>query len=324
MNPSAEATILSPEASSRAAIVQEPVLPRRDIGGVVRRRAVEADSRLWRAWHWLGMPLFYPLFALGCVALLLASFGTRLRFRHRGRRVRAMRRSLSAISRAWLWCGVALRLLEWEALSKPENNAGRLLVANHPTLIDILFLAALEPEVCCVLKAELNDNWIYARLIDELDYLSNADPERMLDEGARRLAAGESLLVFPEGTRTVPGARVSFRQGAAEIALRARATVLPVTIEYRGTYLSKGFHWLGLPPQKLRYRVQYGPGFRCSDLPAADLQEGRSERRRLRRALTGTLERHVNRGLEQSNLPILRNRVRSGRRTRVRLRGLDP
>lgn len=244
------------------------------------------------------MPLFYPLFALGCGAGITAAISIRLRYRSPPARIRAMRHALRQIARAWLGAACALGLLDWEARNRPPPAQGRLLVANHPTLIDVLFIIALEPDICCVLKADLNRNRVFAVLIRSLDYLSNADPERLLVEGERRLRRGETLLIFPEGTRTVPGQPVVFRQGAATIAIRAQAPVQPVVIHYRGAYLSKGHPWYRLPRQRVRYRFCYGPAYQPPEVAAAGPAQ-----RRARRQLNDWLETHMASVLARNTLP---------------------
>ncbi len=52
--------------------------------------------------------------------------------------------------------------------------------------------------------------------------------KRMAEQGARRLARGFSIVIFPEGTRVAPGKRGKYHLGGAWIAIRTGATVVPV------------------------------------------------------------------------------------------------
>lgn len=313
-------------------------------GRPVQSDASERQSAVWRTWRLIGMPVFYPLFAVGCIVGLFGAVVIRLTTHSAAGRVRANRHLLSAIARRWLRLGCWLRLLEWEALRTTAASdrvasdsqaaetgsdqqrpvkPGRLLVANHPTLIDILFMVALEPELCCVLKADLNRNWVFARFIRELDYLSNVDPERLLAEGVERLLGGETLLVFPEGTRTVPGHAVTFRQGAAAIAVRAGLPLQPVVIEYQGAYLSKGYPWYALPKQRMRYRFRYESPLYSRRVPEDDTPVARSARRQARRELNLRLERFMNEQLAASTLPIASGSVPAAAQPMAALRGAD-
>jgi 1-acyl-sn-glycerol-3-phosphate acyltransferase len=52
--------------------------------------------------------------------------------------------------------------------------------------------------------------------------------KRMAELGRRRLEQGFSIVVYPEGTRTAPGARGNYQQGGAWLAVRTGAPVVPV------------------------------------------------------------------------------------------------
>ncbi len=175
-----------------------------------------------------------------------------------------------------------------------------LVIANHPSLIDVLLISAALPDMCCVLKGNLHYNPLFTLLIRHLDYLPNSDPEKMLAEGCARLQAGERLLIFPEGTRSKPlrsthleashlevsRARppLAFRFGAAELARRSGANALPVVIHYNDEYLSKGYPWYRLPPNIMRFRLEIGP---IIELPNPQLTQtsSRAERKASRRAI---------------------------------------
>ena len=63
---------------------------------------------------------------------------------------------------------------------------------------------------------------------------------RSADRAAALLAAGWSMLIFPEGGRSPDGWGQPFRGGAAYLALRCDVPVVPVHIEGTGRILRKG------------------------------------------------------------------------------------
>jgi long-chain acyl-CoA synthetase len=73
-----------------------------------------------------------------------------------------------------------------------------------------------------------------------------------LDDALAELAAGKSVLMFPEGTRSADGAIHEFKSGAGYLALRSGCDVLPVLI--RGTHevLGKGSLWPRRHPVEVR------------------------------------------------------------------------
>lgn len=215
----------------------------------------------------------YPLFGVAAALLIVVTACTRdqTRARHRAHR----------LARSWLAVAERLRVLAVQR-SGPMPGGGTLLVANHPTLIDIVLLVSMLPDVCCVLKAELIRMPMLRLLVRRLGWISNADPEQMLEEAVARLRAGELLIIFPEGTRTVPGQPMRFRMGAAEVAARAQPTVQACMIHYQGTYLSKQSRWHDIPDSDLAFHLAFD-----NPLPPTWI---RSTRRASRRALAAALQ----------------------------------
>lgn len=246
------------------------------------------------------MPLFYPSFGLACVLLLALTGYAQLRFDSVPGRARWLRRQVQKIARTWLGWGSALGLLRHDIdlrTALPADGAPRIVVANHPSLVDVIFVLAEVPNVCCVLKAELGHVPVLGMLVRKLDYLSNDDPERLLEQGSARLATGESLLIFPEGTRTKGAPTIRFRLGAAELALRSGAPILPIVIHYQGRYLSGLGRWYEFPQQQLHYTLEIGPE---RTTPRA-VSSG--ARRKLRRPLNGDLEDYITQRLQLGPRP---------------------
>ncbi|MFH7445274.1 1-acyl-sn-glycerol-3-phosphate acyltransferase, partial [Pseudomonas syringae pv. tagetis] len=62
-------------------------------------------------------------------------------------------------------------------------------------------------------------------------YISNDGSMYMLAAAGDRLQSGQTLILFPEGTRTQPGQPPVFPRGAAAIAQRGASVIPPVTIQ---------------------------------------------------------------------------------------------
>jgi 1-acyl-sn-glycerol-3-phosphate acyltransferase len=140
------------------------------------------------------------------------------------------------------WCSMMLRLFGVTPIVQgPISSGGRgyLVVANHRSTADIpLLLRAFGGSV--VSRSDLAQ-WplvgVAARavgtvFVDRSDVLSGA---RTIRAVAARLTAGDTIIVFPEGT-TFPDDHVRpFRDGAFVATLRAGADVLPVGLAYQKT-----------------------------------------------------------------------------------------
>lgn len=75
-----------------------------------------------------------------------------------------------------------------------------------------------------------------------------------------RLKSGASLLLFPEGTRSIPGQPLDFKLGAASFAIKAGAEILPVTIQVsQPRLLAKGEPWYRIPPERPVFTIRVFP-----------------------------------------------------------------
>ena len=254
---------------------------------------------VWRA---VFLSIMYPIFALACLVTLCIYPFVHIIYRNTSEREKALRRVAHNIAKIWLRTAWLFNVLSYKPINSHTNNGAstnaRLLIANHPTLIDVIILLAREAEVCCVLKSELNRFRILKILINKLGYISNIDPERLLEEGVARLEKGETLLIFPEGTRTVPGLPVHFRLGAAELAIRANAEIQTIIIHYKGRHLSKDCAWYDFPSAKLQYNIEMGRIFKFSS--EKNPIKTRKHAQHARRTLNAELQNYYHTRLGQS------------------------
>jgi len=158
------------------------------------------------------------------------------------------------------------RVENTERLARP----GLLVVSNHPSLIDALFVLGHAPDICCIVKRELLGNPFIAWLVRSAGYLTN-DSAALVDEAAAVLRGGRSLLVFPEGTRNTSDLALNFKRGAAHIAIASGVPVLPVTIDFTPRALGKGERWYIVPRRPSRIQVIVHDAFDPVGLAGADL-----------------------------------------------------
>ncbi len=151
-------------------------------------------------------------------------------------------------------CG--LIRLETEGLEKLDRAEGRLVVANHPSLLDVVLLMALIPRVQCIVKHELWAHPFLGPLMRRAGYIRNdLEPELLVEACQSALDSGTCLIVFPEGTRTIPGCLPRFRRGFANLATLTGAPVQPVLITCVPPYLVKGEPWWRIPAEKPLFRL---------------------------------------------------------------------
>jgi len=138
------------------------------------------------------------------------------------------------------------------------NRPGQLIIANHPTLVDIVFLISRIKHASCIVKAKLWHNPFMRGPIVNAGYISNGDPEQMIADCVAWLRSGGSMIIFPEGTRSRPEKPYLFQRGAAAIALQANAVVTPVTMSCSPSTLTKAERWYEIPACRFHLVMQVG------------------------------------------------------------------
>src|SRR5262249_2090663 len=104
-------------------------------------------------------------------------------------------------------------------------EGGLVIASNHPSLLDAVLLISRLPRVACIAKANIWNNWFLGGCLRLASYIGNDRPLKLVKIGVRQLRAGQALLVFPEGSRTLHGPVNSFRPG---FALMAKIAGVPV------------------------------------------------------------------------------------------------
>jgi 1-acyl-sn-glycerol-3-phosphate acyltransferase len=222
--------------------------------------AQPATGPLNRAWRIFATGLSFSVFGLvGLVAGITVFPAACLTA---GSRDAARRRAQLIVHR---WFGLfadlmrGLGLLTYEVRGVEHlATPGALIVANHPSLIDVVLLLAHVREADCIVKPAVFANPFMRWPVTWAGYICHRTPEQLIEDCARVLRQGHALLVFPEGTRTVPGQPIRMSHGAARIALEAGARIVPVTIACTETHLFKGLPWYRVPPRKPRYVLTVG------------------------------------------------------------------
>jgi 1-acyl-sn-glycerol-3-phosphate acyltransferase len=122
-----------------------------------------------------------------------------------------------------------------EGRERIRDGETYVMVANHLSLLDILVLFRLFAHFKWVSKIEnfrvpfIGWNMTLNRYV-KLRRGDRASVVQMMKACRETLAAGSSLMMFPEGTRSPDGRMRSFKTGAFELALECRRPILPIAI----------------------------------------------------------------------------------------------
>lgn len=127
-----------------------------------------------------------------------------------------------------------------DALKNPDSRKyGKIIVANHPSFIDIVLLIGLLPKTVCIAKKELKKNLFMGNIVKSLYLINDEDNEKLLKDAVNLLSNGFNIIIFPTGTRTVEGEDMKLHKGAAMMALHSKADIIPVHIHCDYKFLAK-------------------------------------------------------------------------------------
>jgi len=150
--------------------------------------------------------------------------------------------------------GISYEFLGRERLGRP----GQLIIANHPTLVDVVFIVAFTPAPACVVKSALFANPFTRRVVRAAGYISNAPTDSMIELATGALRSGDTLVMFPEGTRTRPGQPMAFHRGAASVAVHGASVLTPIYIQVDQPLLHKTQPWYRVPPRQPHISIVVG------------------------------------------------------------------
>lgn len=163
--------------------------------------------------------------------------------------------ALGAVRGMWkllVWAMAFLGLAKADYSNLPVAR-GRVIVANHPSLLDVVLLTVGFPGSFSVAKRGLTKNPTVRQIV-RLVFLH--DDETLIEQAKPLLVAGYNVIIFPEGSRSpLNGELRKFRRGAAQLAYRTGAPVLPVRIEMNERRLGKGQPVWEVGSRCLRYRL---------------------------------------------------------------------
>ena len=162
--------------------------------------------------------------------------------------------------------------IESSVLDRFRDEAGLIIVANNPSMLDALILVARLPRSACIMKAELMKNLFLGAGARLARYIRNDSARGMIRLTVQDLRRGGQLVIFPEGTRTTVRPVNPFRPGVTLIAKLADVPIQTVFIDTDSPYLGKGWPIWKLPPLPMVFTVRLGERFAPSPDPHALLR----------------------------------------------------
>ncbi|MBK8884069.1 MAG: 1-acyl-sn-glycerol-3-phosphate acyltransferase [Bacteroidales bacterium] len=127
---------------------------------------------------------------------------------------------------------------------KAERGTTYVIIANHQSILDILMINRLRYRFKWISKIENTSvpvlGW-YLRMAGYItvDRGNEESKAKMLEQSYNCLKQGISIMIFPEGTRSVNGEIGFYKRGAFQLAIQAGIPILPVIIDGTAGILPK-------------------------------------------------------------------------------------
>jgi len=162
-------------------------------------------------------------------------------------------------------------LFRLEGLENVPLSGAVLICPNHRSTIDPPLVPAFMPrgDTWNMAKSEYFARpgfkaWLF-RSYQAFPVVRHTADRKAIRRAFEILAAGEALVIYPEGTRVESGGLKAAEPGAGFIAQRAEVPVLPVALTGTRECFPKGAHW----PRRVPVRMRIGKPFR---IPRKDAQ----------------------------------------------------
>ncbi len=151
------------------------------------------NARLDYVWRFCATGMAFVVFGICGVLFSVLVFPLAWLWPHRASRQRAVTTVIHWFFRALVAVLQRIGVMELEVSGGQALRAGgpAIVVANHPTYLDVMVLLSLTPRACCVVKNAHWGNPCFWGIVRSAEYVSNADP--VGTRRSRRAAAGSGL-----------------------------------------------------------------------------------------------------------------------------------
>ncbi len=203
----------------------------------------------------------FSIFGIGGLIIGLIFVPLVLLFCSRDTQKRVLSGTVHYLWKAFVGLMCILKLIDIKIKNEKELQQlrGNIVIANHPSLIDVVILVSKIPRSICVVKDSLFKNIFVKSLIRRV-YLSNSvSPEVFIKQASEDLQMGYNIIIFPEGTRTQKHESIHLHRGFAYLQIHSGHDIQPILIENKPSILGKGSPWYDVGKKTSVYTLKILP-----------------------------------------------------------------
>ena len=131
-----------------------------------------------------------------------------------------------------------------EGRKKAVKGTAYVIISNHQSILDILLINCLRYRFKWISKIENMKLPFLGWYLRMADYITvnrgnKESKEEMMEKSYQCLKHGTSIMMFPEGTRSVDREIGFFKRGAFQLAISTNRPILPILIDGSGGVLPK-------------------------------------------------------------------------------------
>ena len=142
---------------------------------------------------------------------------------------------------------------KFENPHKEDFKKPAMMIANHQSLIEIPLVLMHKPKSILLTNDKVYNSPLYAAITRFADFYSfSKGSEEIFEALQEKIAKGYSIIVFPEGTRSVDDQVQRFRKGAFFLAQNLELDLIPMYFHGTGNFLGKGNFFGKISPVGLR------------------------------------------------------------------------
>lgn len=184
-------------------------------------------------WYAIFAKLFcYGFFGIGAVILAILVFPWIRVFVHPKLKFQiAARKFVSGTFRMFtgMMKGMGLMKVVVDDKNAYRNLHGKILVANHPSILDFVYIMSMVPNANCIVRGGLA-NGVLGGVIRQCYIVNTLGFDQLCELCKATLDEGNNVIIFPEGTRTPRHGFNQYKKGAARIAYNTKCDVQPILI----------------------------------------------------------------------------------------------